>query len=253
MQPIELLSLISAISSIVLAIVALALALFFFVQTKGDAERSEGSAREISSSVQRLEKIFDSLYSDTFSMMRDTVSDMRKHVWTAVPVAVNEAGTVDTVVEDGASAQTLSPSDTETADLLARISEVSVKVGLTESLIQELSKELAPVIRKTFEESARRDDHNQSRSGASRPVDVSDLWRFLRRRAASLGKSVVTLPYLANSFGVEGSALVPALYSLASGGLITWEGAPKTLSSSAAIHLVEPDPKAHEASEPTQA
>lgn len=39
------------------------------------------AAKDIAASVERLEKLFDKLYSDTFSMMRDTVSDMRKHIW----------------------------------------------------------------------------------------------------------------------------------------------------------------------------
>lgn len=41
------------------------------------------AAKGIAASVERLEKLFDKLYSDTFSMMRDTVSDMRKHIWPA--------------------------------------------------------------------------------------------------------------------------------------------------------------------------
>ncbi|SRR6266446_1870211 len=39
------------------------------------------AAKGISASVEQVEKLFDKLYTDTFSMMRDTVSDMRKHIW----------------------------------------------------------------------------------------------------------------------------------------------------------------------------
>jgi uncharacterized protein with von Willebrand factor type A (vWA) domain len=39
------------------------------------------AAKGIAASVERLEKLFDKLYADTFSMMKDTVSDMRKHIW----------------------------------------------------------------------------------------------------------------------------------------------------------------------------
>src|SRR5690348_16395858 len=79
----DLINLFSAAASIILALVALGLAVFFFVQSKNEADRSAKSAEEISSSVGRLEKLFDSLYSDTFSMMRDSVTDMRRHVWKA--------------------------------------------------------------------------------------------------------------------------------------------------------------------------
>src|SRR3954469_18836840 len=81
----DVVNLFSSAVSTVLAVVALVLSIFFFVQAKKDAERSAGAASEISSSVERLEKLFDSLYSDTLSMMRETVTDMRKHIWTAVP------------------------------------------------------------------------------------------------------------------------------------------------------------------------
>jgi hypothetical protein len=92
----DIFNLVSAIASIVLAIVALVLAIFFFVQSKNEAERSAKSANEISSSVDRLEKIFDKLYSDTFSIMRETVTDMRQHIWKVLPVeASSDAQEVD--------------------------------------------------------------------------------------------------------------------------------------------------------------
>jgi hypothetical protein len=50
----DVVNLFSAASSIILAIVALVLSVFFFVQSKKDAERSEQSAHEISSSVAGL-------------------------------------------------------------------------------------------------------------------------------------------------------------------------------------------------------
>ncbi|OXS28060.1 MAG: hypothetical protein BCS36_01660 [Desulfovibrio sp. MES5] len=41
----------------------------------------ENQSKNIESSVGKLESLFDRLYADTFSMMKDTVSDMRKQLW----------------------------------------------------------------------------------------------------------------------------------------------------------------------------
>jgi hypothetical protein len=53
----------------------------FYRMSADQARQSGQSAERIASSVDRLETIFGLLYSDTFSMMRDTVSDMRRHIW----------------------------------------------------------------------------------------------------------------------------------------------------------------------------
>ena len=45
------------------------------------ARTASEASKGISASVARLENLFDKLYADTFSMMRDTVSDMRRHIW----------------------------------------------------------------------------------------------------------------------------------------------------------------------------
>ncbi len=77
----ELMSLISSIAALILAIVAIALSIAFFRMTSELSTSAKEAAKGIGSSVEKLEKLFDHLYADTFSMMRDTVSDMRKHIW----------------------------------------------------------------------------------------------------------------------------------------------------------------------------
>jgi hypothetical protein len=72
---------IATIASLVLAVVAIWLSLVFFKLSSKLSESTKEAAKGIGSSVERLEKLFDKLYADTFSMMRDTVSDMRKHIW----------------------------------------------------------------------------------------------------------------------------------------------------------------------------
>lgn len=86
----EILSMAASIASLVLAIVAISLAIVFFQMSSRLAERTKEAAKGIGASVDRLENLFDKLYSDTFSMMRDTYSDMRKHIWPEEPIEADK-------------------------------------------------------------------------------------------------------------------------------------------------------------------
>lgn len=81
MTGIELVSLIASIASLILAVGAIWLSIAFFKMSNDASKATTEAAKGIDSSIQRLENLFDKLYSDTFSMMKDTVTDMRKHIW----------------------------------------------------------------------------------------------------------------------------------------------------------------------------
>lgn len=81
MTAVDVTSLFASIASVILAIVAIWLSIAFFRMSSQLSEGTREAAKGIGASVERLEKLFDKLYADTFSMMRDTVSDMRKHMW----------------------------------------------------------------------------------------------------------------------------------------------------------------------------
>ena len=81
MSNIELLALIASTASLILAVGAIWLSLVFFKMSDASSKVTTKAASDIDASVQKLEKLFDKLYSDTFSMVKDTVSDMRNHIW----------------------------------------------------------------------------------------------------------------------------------------------------------------------------
>lgn len=81
MSNIELLAFVASISSLILAVGAIWLSIIFFKMSNEASQATTEAAKGIDASVKRLENLFDKLYSDTFSMMKDTVSDMRKHIW----------------------------------------------------------------------------------------------------------------------------------------------------------------------------
>jgi hypothetical protein len=72
----------SAVSAFI-GIFAIWLSVTFFKMSSKLSESTKEAASHIGASVVRLEKIFDRLYNDIFSITKDTVSDMRKQLWRA--------------------------------------------------------------------------------------------------------------------------------------------------------------------------
>lgn len=207
-------NLFSAAASIVLAIVALALSIFFFVQSKNAADQSSRSAEEISASVSRLEKLFDSLYSDTFSMMRETVTDMRQHVWKIAPGTATAK--VEMKTEDEADSQAL----------LAELDMVSKRVGLTDTKISQLREELTPILQQALE---------TQRETSNLPPSV------IRGRIRSLLKSrPLTISQLSGVMGVTESVIVDAVVDMGREGILSWPGFPDSLSSNEKLHYILP-------------
>lgn len=77
----EVLSIVASIVSVIIGGFAIWLAVKFYEMSTKNSEKLERSSNNISSATSRLETLFEKLYSDTFSMVKDTVSDMRQHVW----------------------------------------------------------------------------------------------------------------------------------------------------------------------------
>jgi len=86
MTGIEIISLVASVASLILATVAIWLSITFYKMSSQASRATEDAAKGISASVERLENIFEKLYSDTFSVMRETVTDMRKHILAAPSV-----------------------------------------------------------------------------------------------------------------------------------------------------------------------
>jgi hypothetical protein len=77
----QLISFLASISSLIVEIGAIALSMVFFQWSNKAVNATTDAANDIGASVARLEKLFDHLYSDTFAMMRETVSELQKHAW----------------------------------------------------------------------------------------------------------------------------------------------------------------------------
>lgn len=74
-------SLVGSIVSVVVGFVAVALAVVFFFFSFKMSQSSIEASKSISSTLERIEKLFDTFHSRTFALLGDTVTDMRKHIW----------------------------------------------------------------------------------------------------------------------------------------------------------------------------
>jgi uncharacterized membrane-anchored protein YhcB (DUF1043 family) len=86
----EVTSIIASVVSVILGIFAIWLSITFYKMSDRISNEIKIASKDISSTVSRLEKLFESLYSDTFSIMKETYSDMRKHVWPEISPSSKE-------------------------------------------------------------------------------------------------------------------------------------------------------------------
>jgi hypothetical protein len=133
----------SAIVSIIIAIFAIWLSIVFYRMSVESSNKIEDSSKDLASSVDRLEKLFEHLYTDTFSMMRDTYSDMRKHIWSNDP----DAETL-TLVEERTDEKIGKIRD----ELMGEIASMASKAGDSRGEIEKIRLQFEPLITKAISE-----------------------------------------------------------------------------------------------------
>ena len=157
----ETAALIASAVSIGIAVFAVWLAITFYKMATKVSEGIKDAAKNISSGVDRLEKLFDKLYADTFGMMRDTFTDMRKHMWTG-----------EKVTEGKVSEETERKAEEKIKKLRAEIkeqlNETLAKQKITNKKYTVLSKDMSELMDKIIVD--------------SRKVDSEALEETLRNR-----------------------------------------------------------------------
>jgi len=142
----EVISLVASIASVILAIVAIWLSIVFYQLSSQLSESTKEAAKGIGSSVERLEKLFDKLYSDTFTMMRDTVTDMRKHIW---PEVTHEDEKASEEVEEKAEQKI----QVLIEEYQKQLSEILQRQRITDEKVSGVTKELGRVMEKAIDQS----------------------------------------------------------------------------------------------------
>lgn len=140
----EIASLIASVVSVAIAMLAIWLSIVFYRMSTEQAEKSRDAAKSIAASVERLETLFNRLYSDTFAMMKDTVSDMRKHIWPETGSADELAKLIDT--------KTAERMDQIRAHVGAEIMTIIGEVGKTDERVKELQADLGTLMNRAITE-----------------------------------------------------------------------------------------------------
>lgn len=77
---VDVISIFSSAASLIMAVLAIWLSITFYKMSNASAKEMNGSTEKINSTVAKLEKMFETMYNDTFSMVKDTVTHMRNQV-----------------------------------------------------------------------------------------------------------------------------------------------------------------------------
>jgi hypothetical protein len=222
----ETASIVSSMVSLVLGAYAIWLSIVFYRMSNASSERIRDSARDINASVEKLEELFRHLYSDTFSMMKDTVSDMRRHVWRNQPQAEDTSATLEAVElrADGKITQIRE-------ELADSISALADRVGGTDERVQELSDQLLPMV-----------DQALARSRHAEIEAREEILRdaILRRYAEATEEGRPTTTWtvvgpLFDEFSI--SAVIDELRRMKADGLLRWDSAYPSPRASDTLHL----------------
>ncbi|WP_115513030.1 MULTISPECIES: hypothetical protein [Xanthomonas] len=166
---IGIVGLFASVVSLALAVIAIWLSIFFYRMSMAAGEKTTEAADAISANVGRLDALFDKLYSDTFSMMRDTVSDMRKQLWTDKP----EAGST---APPAPSSEFLEEMERRTDVRLAEL-RTQVEEKLEQILLQQaLSTDKVATVREEMKELIATAMHE------SKAIEVEALEETVRER-----------------------------------------------------------------------
>jgi uncharacterized membrane-anchored protein YhcB (DUF1043 family) len=196
----EIISLIASIVSVIIGGFAIWLSVTFYRMSINSSEDIKKSSNQIDSTVTRLETLFDKLYSDTFSIMKDTVTDMRKHVWN--PSDVKQPPEIDNSIRE---------------QLNKQIEQILSSQKGTELRLHNLQNQLQDALLKTVKEATNKE--------AQRLVShVGNTVLVILRSQGPL-----TLIQLSKKYNIEQGSLVAALFDLARKGLVTWDHAPNQL------------------------
>lgn len=113
---VETASLVASMVSIIIGIGAVALSVVFY-RMSSDAQRaSENANKDIQASVSKLDAMFNSMYSDTFSLVRDSYRAMHQSAWEGAEEPDDAPDGGEPVRESAVSSSTSTQAPQETSE-----------------------------------------------------------------------------------------------------------------------------------------
>jgi len=215
MTIIEIISLIASLASLILAVIAIWLSFKFFEKSTEASDKTIEASKGIASSVERLEKLFDKLYSDTFTMMKDTVSDMRKHIWSGEV----SSETKSTELEEELEKKAQEKVDALKKELSSDLSQMFARQHITDKKITNLKDELTTLIEKAVSQT--RTLESEAREETIREY-VTRTMRLLRKRKRNIVADDIVKQ--ADADGLNVRRMLDELAKMKEDGLISFEG-----------------------------
>jgi len=214
MTGVDIIGFIASIVSLVLAVGAIWLSVVFFRMSNEASKATTEAAKGIDASVKRLENLFDKLYSDTFSMMKDTVSDMRKHIWNNGDVQPPEK---DTILEEADRKAEEKVAEVKKA-MDKQLSEILARQRVSDGNVSEIKHEMERLLENAIQTSRQID--SEAREETVRQHLLVELRKALRL------KKVVTAMDLVSSLAenVPTHKVVSELVTMKSEGLVVFDG-----------------------------
>ena len=215
MTGLDIVSFAATVAALVLAVVAIWLSIVFYRMSSALSENTKEAAKGIGSSVERLEKLFDKLYADTFSMMRDTVSDMRKHIW---PENTPVEKKVATEVEQRADAKV----EAVRAETERQLSVLLKRQDIANERIEGLRAEISQVIGDAIARS--RQVESEAREETFREILLSTLGKMGARTKDVMASDVLNA--LPSPYRGDVGSMVVELQRLKKDGLVALDEDP---------------------------
>jgi len=188
------------------------------------SESAKEAAKDIGSSVAKLEKLFDRLYADTFSMMKDTVSDMRKHAW-------GETASETPNILEEAEKKAEEKTEALRKTFENQVAQVLEGQKITEGRIGIIRNELKQLIDRAIVDS--RNVEQEAREETLRGHIIKRIIHVRNTKRRVFADDIVG--YLHKQF--PGGAVVKELKSMKEEGLVSWDEDEDGLGPDTEIHL----------------
>ena len=185
---IELVAFIASIASLILAVGAIWLSIVFFRMSNEASKATTEAAKGIDASVQRLEKLFDKLYSDTFSMMKETVSDMRKHIWNVDDESVSSEDERNKILEEADRKADEKVSEIKSA-LDKQLNEILNRQKIADGKVSGIGKELENLLENAIQTS--RMVESEAREETIRNHILSEIRKTRRMGKIAIARELV--------------------------------------------------------------
>lgn len=186
----EAASLIASIVSVIIGGFAIWLSVTFYKMANAISEDTKEASKGISASVDRLESLFDRLYSDTFSMMKDTVSDMRKHIWPEKEQDDNALAAIEQKADEKVKQLR--------SEIASELSTMMKQLGRTDTKIEGVEERLTGLIDKAITQSRRLESEAQEE--ISMTDVLNEVLSFIYRYGESSVRRLFMHPTLRRRF-----------------------------------------------------